>query len=134
LFSYQIAGWLRAEIELGKVNEVLSALKSEKGESIKLRRAVEEESKYAATLERLFLPKQIELIQLVYDTLPEESGNLLVWEVDGELLELLFETPVNEPSEMVAKLEATSRFEDITIELQTARERVKLLIGLRNEF
>ena len=54
------------------------------------------------------------------------------WEFDGELLELLFQTPANEPSEMVAKLEATSRFEDITIELQTARERVKLLIGLRN--
>ena len=132
LFSYQVAGWLRAEIELGRVNEVLSALKSEKGESIKLRRAVEEESKYIKSLEKLFLSKQIELIQLVYDTLPEESGNLLVWEFDGELLELLFETPVNEPSEMVAKLEATSRFEDITIELQTARERVKLLIGLRN--
>ena len=132
LFSYQFTGWLRAEIELGRVNDAVSALKSEKGESIRLRRAVDKESKYTTTLERLFLPKQIELIQLVYDTLPEESGNLLVWEFDGELLELLFQTPANEPSEMVAKLEATSRFEDITIELQTARERVKLLIGLRN--
>ena len=133
LVSYQIVGFGRASFELSSLASEIRILKEEKKEIVSLRSQAMAETEYSSRILALAKVRQSDLMLTFADALEEESNNLIEWQYENGQIEALLANTKNSPDSIVRRLENTGMFGGITLDIDSARNRLRVSAELINE-
>ena len=108
-------------------------LKEEKKEIVSLRSQAMAETEYSSRILLLAKVRQSDLMLTFADALEEESNNLIEWQYENGQIEALLANTKNSPDSIVRRLENTGMFGGITLDIDSARNRLRVSAELINE-
>ena len=91
------------------------------------------ETEYSSRILALAKVRQSDLMLTFADALEEESNNLIEWQYENGQIEALLANTKNSPDSIVRRLENTGMFGGITLDIDSARNRLRVSAELINE-